>query len=147
MYHVPNKVLSLSLSMSSWAALFHSGPLVHSFLLFLDVTLLLEKRGGLVGTLRPQSKSHTSCVKHFPSLVSKKNLITSSNFSKLWRTAKISLIPKGGSPSQFHLYYRPISIMLVIFNVYESLSPESVINMFIKKGFFLIFSLASERAC
>ena len=47
--------------------------LIHSFLLFLDVTLLLEKRGGFSG-------SHTSCTKHFPSLVSKKNL----SYKNLW---------------------------------------------------------------
>ena len=32
----------------------------------------LRRGGVLVGTLHPQSKSYTSCVKHFPSLVSKK---------------------------------------------------------------------------
>ena len=43
----------------------------------------LRREGVLVGTLRPQSKSHTSCIKYFPSLVSKKNNLSVVNYSNL----------------------------------------------------------------
>ena len=76
--HIPNFSLWLTWGGNWWCpmrgcevvVLFHLGPLVHSFLLFLDVPLLLEKRGVLVGMLC-FCESHTLCIKHFPSFPKK----------------------------------------------------------------------------
>ena len=48
-------------------------------------------------------------------------LIATGNFLALGRTANITPIPKGTSPSQFPLDYRPISITPIISKVYEKL--------------------------
>ena len=49
------------------------------------------------------------------------DLIAVCSFPALWRTANIILIPKGSSPSQFPLDYRPISVISIISKVYEKL--------------------------
>ena len=48
-----------------------------------------------------------------------RGLIAAGNFPALWRTAIITPIPKGTSPSQFPLDYSPISITPIISKVYE----------------------------
>ena len=58
-----------------------------------------------------------------------RGLIATGSFPALWRTTNITPIPKGTSPSQFPLDYRPISITPIISKVYEKL--ESFINSLI----------------
>ena len=50
-----------------------------------------------------------------------RDLSKSGSFRVCWRTANITPIPKGSSPSQFPSDYRPISITPVLSKVFEKL--------------------------
>ena len=50
-----------------------------------------------------------------------RSVITADGFPSLWRTANITTILNGRSPSQFHLNFRPVSITPIISKVYEKL--------------------------
>ena len=50
-----------------------------------------------------------------------RTLLASGSFPQVWRSANVTPIPKGGTPSQSPLDYRPISITPVLSKVYEKL--------------------------
>ena len=50
-----------------------------------------------------------------------RDLMRSGSFPESWRTANVTPIPKGSSPTQFPLDYRPISITPIISKIYEKL--------------------------
>ena len=50
-----------------------------------------------------------------------RGVIAAGSFPAVWRTANITPIPEGTSPSQFSLDYRPTSITPFIFKAYEKL--------------------------
>ena len=50
-----------------------------------------------------------------------RDLLTSGSFPKPWRTANVTPIPKGSTPTQFPLEYRPISITPIISKIFEKL--------------------------
>ena len=50
-----------------------------------------------------------------------RGLIAAGSFPAQWRTANITPIFKSNSPFQFPLDYRPISITLIIYKVYEKI--------------------------
>ena len=58
-------------------------------------------------------------------------LIATGSFLALWRTANITPIPKGTSPSQFPLDFRPILIIPIISKAYEKLISRRLINFLI----------------
>ena len=50
-----------------------------------------------------------------------RGLLASGSFPECWRSANVTPIPKGGSPTQFPSDYRPISITPILSKVYEKL--------------------------
>ena len=50
-----------------------------------------------------------------------RRLLASGSFPELWRSANVTPIPKGSSPTQFPSDYRPISITPILSKIYEKL--------------------------
>ena len=48
-------------------------------------------------------------------------LLTSGSFLESWRIANVTPIPKGSTPVEFPLEYRPISITPIILKIFEKL--------------------------
>ena len=49
-------------------------------------------------------------------------LLTSSSFDESWKIDNVTPIPKGSTPTQFPLEYRPISITPIISKIYKKLT-------------------------
>ena len=50
-----------------------------------------------------------------------RDLLSAGHFPESWRSANVTPIPKGSSPTQFPLEYRPISITPILSKVFEKL--------------------------